>query len=76
MAATYAGLDLQYGELSGRVPARVSIRSAPKLDLTIALTQVDVNGTVQSAALTALVIPPGTAPMTLDDLRRTGPFAP
>jgi hypothetical protein len=76
IAASYGGLDVQYGELtSTAVPDRVMIRSMRVLDLNVALQQVEVNGNLDRASLTTLVIPPGSSPMTLEELRRTGPFA-
>ncbi len=82
-AGTYRGLDVQYGDLTGAVPARVRIRTAqdssaegaaPHVDLTAEVTQVEINGDLPADRLLTINVPPGTTPMTLDELRRSGPL--
>jgi hypothetical protein len=78
-AGSYGGLQVEYGELVREVPVHLQIRSSntagrSDVDLAIDLSQVEVNGDLPRDQLVALAIPPGTSPITLDQLRRSGPL--
>lgn len=56
-----------------RVRISRSAAGADNVDLTIAVSQVESNMTLPDAAFT-IDIPPGTAPMSIADLRASGPL--
>jgi hypothetical protein len=76
-AGTYANLRVQYGVLGlTGTPSSIRLTSiasprGPALDLTLALSQVEVNGELPHEQLVALTVPPGTAPITLQELRES-----
>ena len=75
VAGRYSGLDIEYPRLGATEPQQIVIRSvAADVVLTIALDQVEVNGNLPQDALIDVKIPPGTQPITLDELRRAGPL--
>jgi hypothetical protein len=78
VAGHFADLTIEYPERGAAGPSRVRVRSArasrQEVDLNIALSQVDVNGDLPLDKLVALSVPPGTTPMTVEELRREGPF--
>ena len=81
-AGEHAGLRVEYanGTTAGAdVPRqlRVSASAASDtadVDLRISLTQVEINVPLGPEAFT-LTVPPGTSPMTLDELRASGPLS-
>jgi hypothetical protein len=78
VASTRGPLEVRYDDFSAGRPATVHIRSAqpggaPAADLTIRLSQVDINTPLESRVF-ELEIPPGTEPLTIDELRRAGPL--
>jgi hypothetical protein len=75
VAAVLQGLRLDYGAPVGRLPEQVRIRTAdprqsPPVDLQVRLQSVDANASIDPAAF-SLVIPPGTTPMTVQELRES-----
>lgn len=79
VAGRTAGLEVEYGGPVANTPARIRIRSAagsgrPDVDLTVGVSQVEVNGDLPRDRLVALTVPPGTSTITLDELRRSGPL--
>jgi hypothetical protein len=69
-------LLVQYGELVDGVPSQIRLTSPaasgrPALDLTLGLSQAEVNTELPRDQLVALIIPPGTAPLTLQELRES-----
>jgi hypothetical protein len=75
VAGRYAGLDMEYPKLGPAHPEQIVIRSAAAdVELTIGLNQVEVNGDLPQDALVDVKIPPGTQPITIDELRRAGPL--
>jgi hypothetical protein len=73
VAGRYGGLQIDYTAFIGGRPARVTLRG-PELDLSLATSQVEVNGELPRDRLVAVTIPPGLVPLTLDELRRAGPL--
>ncbi len=45
-----------------------------RFDLRLALSQVEINGTLDPATF-RVQVPAGAAPMTLEELRQAGPLA-
>jgi hypothetical protein len=81
-AGEHAGLRVEYATdtTAGadtprqlRVSASAGAKTAA-LDLRLSLTQVEINVPLGPDAFT-LMVPPGTTPMTLDELRARGPLA-
>jgi outer membrane lipoprotein-sorting protein len=78
VAGTRGLLGIEYGDVTGASPSRVRLRVAGHdgsvtTDLTIALSQVEMNTPIDPRAFT--VRPPERAvPLTLDELRRSGPL--
>jgi hypothetical protein len=73
-AGTHAGLTIRYGESAGTTPSAIRLTSPasagrPPLDVTLGTSQVEVNGDLPREQLLSLTIPPGTAPITLQELR-------
>ena len=78
VAGTRGPLGIEYGEGVGGVPLRVRLRvstgtGAVTTDLSIGLSQVETNAPISGSAFT-LRVPDGVVPMTLDELRRSGPL--
>jgi len=78
VTGSYNGFDIQYRFTPTGVPDRIRLISsgagAASIDLTIALSQLEVNPDLPADRLVTLTVPPGTSPITLDELRRSGPF--
>jgi hypothetical protein len=78
-AGSFSGLDVEYGSLAAGVPAQVQIRSAATaargdVSLTVGVNQVEVNGNRSRQELVALTIPTGMSPISLEELRESGPL--
>lgn len=75
VAGASRGVDVRYSDFGGGRPATIRLRTtqgAPT-DLTIRLSQVDVNQPLEAAVFEADV-PAGATPMTLQELREAGPL--
>jgi outer membrane biogenesis lipoprotein LolB len=70
-------LAVEFGDFAGVAPGRVRIRRAadlaPALDVRLALSQVETNVTLTDAAF-AVDVPASAQPITLDELRASGPL--
>jgi hypothetical protein len=73
VAGRYGGLEIDYAEFAGDRPSRVVLRGTD-LSLALALNQVEVNGDLPREQLVALKIPDGVAPLSLEQLRKSGPL--
>lgn len=78
-AASYAGLEVEYGDAANGLPSRVRISSpaGPEradVDVTLTVRQAEANGALDAAQLTSLTVPAGTTPMSLDELRAASPL--
>jgi len=77
VAATRGTLHVFYSDYAGQRPAtiRLLVEDAARVtaDITLRVTQADVNSSLDAAAFTADV-PPDAEPLTLDELRRAGPL--
>jgi hypothetical protein len=75
VAGASRGVDVRYSDFTGGRPGTIRLRTtqgAPT-DLTIRLSQVDVNQPLEPAVFEADV-PAGATPMTLQELREAGPL--
>ena len=76
-AATRGPIAVHYADFSASRPATVNIRvtvsGAPGADLTLRLTDVDVNVPLEPRVF-ELDVPRDAVPITLDELRRSGPL--
>ncbi len=66
----------EYRDFLNGLPRTVRFvsRQAGQFDLTLSLSGVEINTTLPSEAF-ELAIPPGTSPISLEELRRSGPLA-
>jgi hypothetical protein len=66
----------EYRDFAGDLPRSVRLTSIPprRFDLRLSLSQVEVDGPIDANTF-KVNIPPGTAPMTLEELRDAGPLA-
>jgi hypothetical protein len=79
VAGRYSGLEIEYLRFTGALPEQIQIRSSPdvgtaEVNLTVRLSQVDVNGDLPRERLVAVNVPPGLSPLTLEELRTAGPL--
>jgi len=84
-AAARPGWDVQYANWQGDFPRAVTLRSlgsaaggspglgAIDVDLTATVSQIEANLPIDAAAF-GVVVPPGAARLTLDELRDAGPL--
>jgi hypothetical protein len=75
-AARREGWQIEYPAWSGNFPQTVrlqSTRSDVDVDLTASLSQIETNKDLEDAAFTVNV-PPDAAPITIDELRTSGPL--
>jgi outer membrane lipoprotein-sorting protein len=75
VASRRQGLTVEYGEFTSDRPGSVRVRSSSSApaDITLQLSEVDINVDLHERAF-EVDIPEGTAPLTLDELRRSGPL--
>jgi hypothetical protein len=68
------GWRADYGTVQGDIPRDVRLRSEDgRVDLTASVQQLEVNTGIDAAAF-QVSVPPGTTPMTLDELRSVAPL--
>lgn len=66
-----------YGEFEGDLPRAVRVTSVgdpPRFDVRLELSQVEINPTLERGTF-AVTIPDAVSPITLEELRRSGPMA-
>jgi outer membrane lipoprotein-sorting protein len=77
IASTRGPIDVRYADFAGGRPSTIRLRTTPHqgatTDLTIRLSQVDVNETLDGAVF-EVEIPADAAPLTLEELRQSGPL--
>ena len=73
VAGRFEGLEIDYAAFQGDRPSQIVLRG-PDLSLALALSQVDLNGELPRDQLIALKIPDGVAPLSLEQLRKSGPL--
>ena len=76
-AADYGEWRIDYAEHAGGFPRVVRVRRATgaSTDITARVSQLSTNVPIDPRAFT-IDVPPGTAPMTLDELRSVAPLVP
>ena len=80
-AGLRAGLAIEYGQFAGLRPGRVRLRAEPgqgssqgaTADLTLTISQVEINVTLDDAVFT-VEVPSDAVPLTLEELRDAGPL--
>jgi hypothetical protein len=77
VANTHDALEIRYDEFASGRPSAVRLRSTPSqgaaTDLTLRLSQVEINGTL-GAEVFQVEIPDDATPLSLQELRRAGPL--
>ena len=75
VAATRDALEIDYDEFAAARPSAVRLQTShgAGTDLTLRLSQVEVNGLLQPEVF-QVEIPADATPVTLDELRRAGPL--
>ena len=75
VAAMARGVDVRYADFIDGRPSTIRLRTthSPPTDLTIRLSQVDVDQPLD-AAVFEVEVPAGATPMTLQELREAGPL--
>jgi hypothetical protein len=78
VAGLSGGLEIDYGSRVGGLPQVVRIhsadpRQAPGVAVELRLQAFDINAAIARDAF-SVAVPPGTSPITLDELRRSGPL--
>jgi hypothetical protein len=77
IAAVLESYTVEYPEWTGDRPARVRLRTKPgagaTADLSVGVSQVDINTDLDPAAF-EVDVPADAAPITLDELRDAGPL--
>lgn len=78
VASATGSLDIRYTEFVSNRPTVVRIRQTPgetgiEADVTIRLSQVDLNVPLDAAAF-EVEVPPDAEPITLEELRQAGPL--
>ena len=71
------GWRADYGDFAGDLPRTVRLTSADgsrRFDLRLALSQVEINPTL-GAEVFRLTVPDSMAPITIEELRQSGPMA-
>ena len=68
--ANRAGWQVEFQAWGATFPSEMRLRSADT-DLVVQVRQVEANVTLEPGAFT-VAVPPGTRPVTLDDIRRAG----
>ena len=74
-AATRPPLSVLYSDLASGRPATLRLQSSgtPRADVTVRLTDVNINVTLDPEVF-AVEVPAGAEPLTLEELRRSGPL--
>ena len=75
VAAVLEGLQIDYGNRVGGLPEQVRIRTAdprqnPPVDLQVRFQSFEINAEIDRAAF-SVVVPPGTSPITVQELRES-----
>ncbi len=78
-AATRGDMEIRYADFADGRPSTIRLRTAPadnrseSTDLTIRISQVDINQPIDPSAFVPEV-PAGATPLTLEELRQAGPL--
>jgi outer membrane lipoprotein-sorting protein len=77
VASARGPIDVRYADFAGGRPSTIRLRTSPQdgrpTDLTIRLSQVDVNERLEPAVF-EVEVPENAVPLTLEELRQSGPL--
>lgn len=71
--ATRGPLTLLYADFSGGLPATIHLRTGSVADITLRVSQLEINTPIDAKAF-EVVVPPDAVPLTVEELRRAGPL--
>jgi hypothetical protein len=71
--AVRGDLQVLYSDFSSGLPSVVQIRAGSVADITLRVSQLEINTTIEATAFDVNV-PPDAVPLMLDELRRAGPL--
>jgi hypothetical protein len=71
--AVRGDLQVLYADYTGGLPSVVQIRAGSVADITLRVSQLEINTTIEPKAF-EVNVPPDAVPLTLDELRRAGPL--
>ena len=72
-AAVRGNLQVLYADFAGGRPSTVHVRTGSVADITLRVSQLEINTTVDDKAF-EIEIPPDAIPLTVEELRRAGPL--
>lgn len=72
-AAVRGDLQVLYGEYASGLPAVVHVRAGTIADITLRVSQLEINSTIDDKAF-EVNVPPDVVPLTIEELRRAGPL--
>jgi hypothetical protein len=77
VAADLGALGVEYRAVSGSLPTDVRLATpagrTPAVALSLSIRQVEVNGVIDASTF-SVAVPAGATPLTLDELRTSGPL--
>jgi hypothetical protein len=71
--AVRGDLQVLYSDFVNGLPSAVHIRAGTVADITLRVSQLEINTTIEAKAF-EVNVPPDAVPLTLDELRRAGPL--
>ena len=71
--ASRDGVTVVYGEFADGFPSTIHVRTGSVADITLRVSQLEVNSAIDDAAF-EVDVPPDAMPLTLEELRRSGPL--
>jgi hypothetical protein len=66
-------LQVLYSDFARGLPSAVHLRTGAVADITLRISQLEMNTTIEPVAF-GVNVPPDALPLTLDELRRAGPL--
>lgn len=72
-AAVRGELTIVYADFTGGLPATVHVRAGGVADITLRVSQLEINTPIDARAF-EVEVPPDAAPLTIEELRRAGPL--
>lgn len=71
--ASRDGVTVVYGEFANGVPSAIHVRTGTVADITLRISQLEINSTIDAGAF-EVDVPADAMPLTLEELRRSGPL--
>jgi hypothetical protein len=72
-AAVRGELTILYADFASGLPATVHLRAGNVADITLRVSQLEINTSIDAKAF-EVDVPPGAQPLTIEELRRSGPL--